>query len=93
MKAAELLATVGVGACCAVIAYQAALMQKKSTFVSVQVLRVVDDANDIPVVNDNGQIPRPYSVLVYQPNVQTCVMPGVAGFEGETIRVNPDWLE
>lgn len=92
MKLSYLFFTVALAATCSVLAYQAALVRQQIRMVPAHIHRVVHADADTPVIKDRGQIPRPYSVLIYDPDPQFVVMPGVAGRQGEKVLVNPDWM-
>lgn len=93
MKLSHLLFAITLAAGCSIVSYQAALVRQQIRMVPAHIHRVVHADADTPVIKDRGQIPRPYSILIYQPEPKMVVMPGVAGDVGHKVLVNPDWLE
>lgn len=60
-------------------------------YVECRVHRVVDSEDDEPTVNDNGTIPRPYTIVTHNPQYRLIVLPGVAGKVGDLVMLRPDW--
>lgn len=68
--------------------YQIRGTQQRLEFVECKVKRVVD-GNDEPASIDRGQIPRPYTIVVYQQPWKTFIVPGKLGQEDERIWLTP----
>ncbi len=56
--------------------------------VECRVKRVVD-GNDEPASIDRGQIPRPYTIVVYQQPYKTFIVPGKLGEEDSRVWLTP----
>lgn len=69
------------------LGYQIRDNQKHIRSIDCKVVRVVDGPDDEPVIFDNGQIPRPYTVVANDPKYKLFVLPGMAGVVDEPIEV------
>ncbi len=68
--------------------YQLHGTQNRMQMIECRVKRVVD-GNDEPASIDRGQIPRPYTIVVYQQPYQTFIVPGKLGEEDSRVWLTP----
>ena len=73
------------------IGFVAGRNEKNSTMIECTVTRVVRSNDQEPLAGKNPNIP--YTVLSYSPAWKIFILPGVAGEDGQIVRVSPQLLK
>jgi hypothetical protein len=73
------------------IGFVAGRNEKNSTMIECTVTRVVRSNDQEPLAGKNPNIP--YTVLSYSPSWKVFILPGIAGEDGQTVRISPQLLK